>query len=199
MVLMNRQTKPQETAEDENIVEMYWQRNPDAIQETDKKYGHLLWTVAYNVLCDVQDCEECQNDVYLDVWSAIPSTRPTSLAAFAVRIMKRIAIDRYKEKSRQKRIPSQLTMSIEDLKKTISSGVTVEEEYDAKEVSQMISDYVWSLNDRQRYIFIDRYYMAEPVEKTAAELQISMQTAYREIVKIKRGLKKHLERNGVYV
>lgn len=196
---MNRQTKPQETAEDENIVEMYWQRNPDAIQETDKKYGHLLWTVAYNVLCDVQDCEECQNDVYLDVWSAIPSTRPTSLAAFAVRIMKRIAIDRYKEKSRQKRIPSQLTMSIEDLKKTISSGVTVEEEYDAKEVSQMISDYVWSLNDRQRYIFIDRYYMAEPVEKTAAELQISMQTAYREIVKIKRGLKKHLERNGVYV
>lgn len=196
---MNRQTKPQETAEDENIVEMYWQRDPDAIQETDKKYGHLLWTVAYNVLCDVQDCEECQNDVYLDVWNAIPSTRPTSLAAFAVRIMKRIAIDRYKEKSRQKRIPSQLTMSIEDLKKTISSGVTVEEEYDAKEVSQMISDYVWSLNDRQRYIFIDRYYMAEPVEKTAAELQISMQTAYREIVKIKRGLKKHLERNGVYV
>lgn len=196
---MSKQTKPQEIAGDEQIVDMYWQRDPDAIQETDKKYGSLLRTMAYNILCDVQDCEECQNDTYLDVWNAIPSTRPTSFAAFIVRIVKRIAIDRYKEKSRQKRIPSQLTVSIEELKQSLSSGVTVEQEYDAKEVSQMISDYVWQLNERQRYIFIDRYYMLEPVEKTAAELQISVQTAYREIEKIKRGLKKYLEGNGVYV
>ncbi|MBQ7915496.1 MAG: sigma-70 family RNA polymerase sigma factor [Firmicutes bacterium] len=186
-------------AEDEQIVEMYWQRNPDAIQETDQKYGHLLWTVAYNVLCDAQDCEECQNDTYLRVWNAIPSTRPTSFAAYVVRAVKRVALDRYKEKSRQKRIPSQLTVSIEELKRSISSGVTVEEEYDAKEVSQMITDYISSLNDRQQYIFIDRYYMLEPVERTAAELQISVQTAYREIEKIKRGLKRYLEKNGVYV
>ena len=88
---------------------------------------------------------------------------------------------------------------MEELKKSISSGVTVEEEYDAKEVSQMITDYLWSLNERQRHLFIDRYYMLEPVEKTAAELQISVQTAYRELEKIKQGLKKYLERNGVYV
>lgn len=194
---MNR-AKPEE-ANDENIVEMYWQRDPDAIHETDSKYGPLLWSVAYNILCDAQDCEECQNDTYLRVWNAIPSTRPTSFAGYVVQVVKRIAINRYKEKSRQKRIPSQLTISMEELKKSISSGVTVEEEYDAKEVSQMITDYLWSLNERQRHLFIDRYYMLEPVEKTAAELQISVQTAYRELEKIKQGLKKYLERNGVYV
>ena len=194
---MNR-AKPEE-ANDENIVEMYWQRDPDAIHETDSKYGPLLWSVAYNILCDAQDCEECQNDTYLRVWNAIPSTRPTSFAGYVVQVVKRIAINRYKEKSRQKRSPSQLTISMEELKKSISSGVTVEEEYDAKEVSQMITDYLWSLNERQRHLFIDRYYMLEPVEKTAAELQISVQTAYRELEKIKQGLKKYLERNGVYV
>ena len=196
---MSKQTKPQEMINDENIVELYWQRDQNAIQETDKKYGSILWTMAYNILCDAQDCEECRNDAYLDIWNAIPSTRPTSFAAFCMRIMKRIAIDRYKEKTRKKRIPSQLTMSIEELSNSISSGVSVEAEYDAKELSQMITDYVQSLNDRQRYIFIDRYYMLEPVERTAAELQISVQTVYRELDKIKRGLKKYLEGNGVYV
>lgn len=196
---MSKQEKLQGTADDAHIVEMYWQRNPDAIQETDSKYGSLLWTVAYNILCDAQDCEECQNDAYLKVWNAIPSTRPTSFAGYVVQVVKRIALNRYKEKSRQKRIPSQLTVSMEELKKSVSSGITVEEEYDAKEVSQMITDYLWSLNERQQHLFIDRYYMLEPVEKTAAELQISVQTAYREIEKIKRGLKKYLEGNGVYV
>ena len=196
---MSRQEKRQETADDEQIIDMYWHRDPGAIQQTESKYGPLLWSVAYNILCDAQDCEECQNDTYLRVWNAIPSTRPASFAGYVVQVVKRIAINRYKEKTRQKRIPSQLTISMEELKKSISSGITVEEEYDAKEVSRMITDYLWSLNERQRHLFIDRYYMLEPVEKTAAELRISIQTAYRELEKIKQGLKKYLEKNGVYV
>ena len=172
--------KLKDAADDEQIVDMYWHRDPGAIQQTESKYGPLLWSVAYNILCDAQDCEECQNDTYLRVWNAIPSTRPASFAGYVVQVVKRIAINRYKEKTRQKRIPSQLTISMEELKKSISSGITVEEEYDAKEVSRMITDYLWSLNERQRHLFIDRYYMLEPVEKTAAELRISIQTAYRE-------------------
>ena len=196
---MSRQEKRQETADDEQIIDMYWHRDPGAIQQTESKYGPLLWSVAYNILCDAQDCEECQNDTYLRVWNAIPSTRPASFAGYVVQVVKRIAINRYKEKTRPKRIPSQLTISMEELKKSISSGITVEEEYDAKEVSRMITDYLWSLNERQRHLFIDRYYMLEPVERTAAELRISIQTAYRELEKIKQGLKKYLEKNGVYV
>ena len=195
---MSRQEKRQETADDEQIIDMYWHRDPGAIQQTESKYGPLLWSVAYNILCDAQDCEECQNDTYLRVWNAIPSTRPASFAGYVVQVVKRIAINRYKEKTRQKRIPSQLTISMEELKKSISSGITVEEEYDAKEVSRMITDYLWSLNERQRHLFIDRYYMLEPVEKTAAEHRISIQTAYRELEKSKQALKKYPEKNGVY-
>jgi RNA polymerase sigma-70 factor (ECF subfamily) len=113
--------------------------------------------------------------------------------------MRWVALARYKEKSRKKRIPSQLTLSLEELEDCISSGVLVEESYEAKEIGEMISNFVWSLNDRQRYLFMDRYYLAEPVEKTAADLSISVQTAYRELGKIKQSLKEYLERNGVRV
>ena len=199
---MNKRDKSDQTAvlpNDEKLIDMYWERNPDAIQETDKKYGNVLRNVAYNILSDYQDCEECQNDTYFRVWKAIPSTRPTVFYTFIVRIMRWVALTRYKEKSRKKRIPSQLTLSLEELEDSISSELLVEDSYEAKEIGEMISNYVWSLNDRQRYLFMDRYYLAEPVEKTAADLSISVQTAYRDLGKIKQGLKEYLERNGIFV
>lgn len=196
---MREQEQSSVPTNDEKIVDMYWERNPDAIQETDKKYGKVLHSVAYNILFDELDCEECQNDTYLGIWNAIPSTRPAVFSAFVMRIMRWTAISRYKEKSRKKRIPSQLTVSLDELADSISSGVQVEEEYETKLLGKLISDYVWSLNDKQRYLFVDRYYLAEPVEKTAFDLSISVQSAYRELRKIKQGLKEYLERNGVHI
>lgn len=190
---------PQAFASDEEIVDMYWQRDPDAIRETDQKYGRLLQSTAFNILADLEDSEECQNDAYLKIWNAIPSARPTEFYAFIVQITRRIAIDRYREKSRKKRVPSQLTLSIEELKNSLSSSMSVEEEYDAKILGELITKYVRGLNARQQYIFVDRYYMAEPVEKIASDLSISLRTAYREIDKIKADLKKYLEGNGIYV
>jgi RNA polymerase sigma-70 factor (ECF subfamily) len=81
----------------------------------------------------------------------------------------------------------------------ISSGVTVEDVYEAKELGKMISEYVRGLNSRQRYIFMDRYYFAEPVERIASDLSISTQVVYKEIRKIKQGLREYLEGNGVHV
>lgn len=196
---MEKHTEQQSVASDEKIIDMYWQRDPDAIQETENKYGHLLHKVAYNILYDTLDCEECRNDTYLRIWNSIPSDKPTAFSAFVIRIMRRIAIDRYRMKSSKKRIPSQLTVSIEDLKQSISNDLPVEEAYDAKMVGGLITSYIRGLSDRQKYIFMDRYYMAESVEKTAADLSISVRTTYREIEKIKQGLKEYLERNGVYV
>lgn len=196
---MKEQSTQQVSTSDEKIIDMYQERNPNAIQETDEKYGALLRNVAYNILSDALDCEECQNDTYFDVWNAIPSARPTAFSAFIVQIMRRTAIDRYRKKSSKRRVPSQLTLSIEDLENSICNSLSIEEAYEAKEIGKMVNDYVASLNDRQRYIFIDRYYMAESVEKIASDLAIPVKTAYLEIGKIKKGLRKYLERNGVHV
>lgn len=193
---MSRLTEKQAIVADEQIIEMYWQRNELAIQETDKKYGQFLFRIAYNILHDRLDCEECRNDAYLDTWNAIPPTRPVAFLAFITQITRCIALDRYKEKSRKKRIPSELTVSIEDMNETLSM---VDAHYDIKEIGRVINEYVKSLSERQRYIFIDRFYLAESVETISTDLSISVATVYREIEKIKQGLKIHLERNDVYI
>ena len=196
---MSRLIEKQAVVADEQIIEMYWQRNELAIQETDKKYGQFLFRIAYNTLHDRLDCEECQNDAYLDTWNAIPPTRPIVFSAFITQITRRIALDRYKEKSRKKRIPSELTVSIEDMNETLHDYSMVDAHYDIKEIGRVINEYVKKLSDRQRYIFIDRFYLAESVETISTDLSISVATVYREIEKIKHGLKIHLERNDVYI
>ena len=113
--------------------------------------------------------------------------------------MRRIAINRYKEKTSKKRIPSELTVSMEDMHDTLHSGNTVEADYEAEEIGKLINDYVRELSERQQYIFIDRFYLAESVETIAVDLTISVPTVYREIEKIKQGLRSHLERNDVFI
>ena len=196
---MEKRTMPQTAIGDDQIIDMYWERNPDAIQKTEQKYGPLLRKVAYNVLFDDLDCEECKNDTYLRIWNSIPTTKPTAFSAFITHITRCIAIDRYKTKHSKKLIPSHLIAPIEELKQLASNDLSLEDAYDAKVVGALITEYLRGLDDRQKYIFMDRYYMAEPVEKIAADLSISVRTTYREIDKLKQGLREYLEKNGVYI
>ena len=98
---MKKSLKTQLLDQDEQIVEKYRRRDPNAIQETEQKYGSMLQKVAYNILFDIQDCEEWKNDTYLKIWNTIQSTRPTVFPAFIIHVMRQIAINRYKEKTQK--------------------------------------------------------------------------------------------------
>ncbi len=184
---------------DERIIELYWQRDENALRQTEAKYGRMLFHLAYNILHDRSDCEECLNDTLLCVWNRIPPTRPNVFSAFISKIMRDIAVDKYREKTRDKRIPSELTVSMDDLNDMLHSDDSPDEEYLAEELGQIISDYVRSLSARQQYIFIERYYLFATIASIAEELGIGLATVHRETNKIKQGLKAHLEKNGVYV
>ncbi len=184
---------------DEQIIEMYWQRNEGAIKKTDEKYGKMIFRIAYNILYDTADCDECKNDTYLRIWDSIPPTRPSAFAPYISRITRNIAIDRYKEKQCIKRIPSEYTVAFDDLCNTVCTADSPEASCSANETAELINAYAKGLPEKQQYIFVGRFYFAETMEHIANTLGISIATVYREITKLKLGLKKHLERNGVYV
>ena len=90
---MELQTRQAAKMSDEQIVELYWQRDEQAIKETDIKYKSFLLSVAINIVHDMCDSEECLNDTYIGAWNAIPPARPVALQAFLGAIMRRTAID----------------------------------------------------------------------------------------------------------
>ncbi len=185
--------------DDEQIIDLYWNRDETAIEGTDIKYGKFLFKIAYNILNDSCDCKECQNDTYLGIWNSIPPTRPNVFPAFITKITRRIAINRYKEKRAKRNIPSEFTASMEDLYDTLQSTESVEADVEAEEIGRLISNYVRGLSKKNRYIFVGRFYMADSVEQIAQELNLTSSSIYKALDRIKTGLKNHLERNGVII
>ena len=190
---MELQTKQREIVSDEQIVELFWQRDEKAIRQTDMKYRKFLLSVAYNILHDVCDSEECLNDTYIDAWNSIPPSKPTILQAFLATIMRRRAIDCYKLRKRQKRISSELTVSLSEVENFIS---TDEDITDTKELGRLVSDFIRSLSERRMYIFMSRYYVARPIKETARLLGCSEATVNKEISAIKLALKQRLTEEG---
>ena len=62
--------------DDREIVELYWQRDEQAIRETEQKYGAYLFKIAMNILNNEEDSRECVNDTYFKAWSGMPDDRP---------------------------------------------------------------------------------------------------------------------------
>ena len=81
--------------DDLQIIELYFARDEKAIKETDIRYGKLCFNLANNILSNNQDSEECVNDTYLNVWNAIPPTRPNHFMASICKIGVRDGVEAY--------------------------------------------------------------------------------------------------------
>lgn len=179
---------------DEQIIDLYWGREERAITETDFKYGQFLYRIAMNILADRCDSEECQNDTYLHTWNAIPPARPTAFRVFLARITRNLSINRYKEKNAQKRVPSHLTVALDEVCLT-----EVPEDADVATLGRLINEYLRTLGSNARYIFIERYYFAVSVKNIAAALQMTESNVYKQLMQLKCGLREYLSKGGITV
>ena len=181
---------------DDEIVELYWQRQEKAIHATDKKYGKYLYTVASNILRDGQDSEESLNDTYLGAWNAMPPNRPNRLHVFLSKITRNISLGRVRKRTAEKRIPPELILSLEELDDGMCFEVGEDEKYLIRQLGYILNGYLASLSDRRTFIFVCRYYYGDSVESIAKMLGLSVNTISRELSTIRRGLKEILAKEG---
>ena len=117
---------------DQQIVELYWNRDERAIHETDLKYRKYLYKIAYNILANEEDCEESINETYLRIWNSIPTNQPQILSAYVGKIIRELSIDIYRTRHRKKRQGSEYAVSLEELKECTTGMNATEEVVDAK-------------------------------------------------------------------
>lgn len=181
---------------DEKIIELYWNREERAISATDDKYGRYLFTIAYNILRDELDCEECLNDTYLGTWNSIPPTRPNVFQVFLSKIMRNVAFDKYRKNSASKRIPSEMIVSIDELDKYMIYDMSAEEEFLIKDIGRILSDYLRGLPDREEFMFVCRYYYSDYISDIAKMLELNPKTVTKSLTKLREDLKAKLEKEG---
>lgn len=191
----SNERKSEMLLKDEEINELFFDRDEKAITELDKKYGAYLKTVAADMTADRRDAEECVNDAYLAAWNSIPPNRPASLQAYLTVLIRHAVLDVIKKSKRARRIPKKLYAPLDELTDLIPGG-DADSLLDARELAGIINGYISSLSSRRRYIFMSRYYVNRSIGEIAQRLDLSASTVKKELASIKAGLKEKLLQEG---
>ncbi len=182
--------------EDNDIIQLYWDRCEKAITETKNKYSRFLFHIAGAILQNRQDMEEAENETYLRVWNAVPADRPSHFSAYLAKIMRRICIDTYRKQSAEKRGASEYTVSLEELEECVPGGGDPADEAQLRALSQDIDRFLDTLPNRDRYIFIRRYFYAESINEIADSLHLTQSNVKVILSRTRQKLRSFLIREG---
>ena len=182
---------------DSEIVNLYWKRSEQAVVETAKKYGKYCHTIAYNILENTEDSEECVNDTYLSAWRTIPPKKPSVLRTFLGRLTRNISIDLFRKKHADKRDSGNAYSLLDELSECVSGTDNVFDDLDAKEISGMISSFLGSIKETDRIIFVLRYWYGYPVDDISKKTGLSTNNVSVRLSRTRKALADHLRERGI--
>ena len=184
--------------DDEKIVAFYIQRSQQAILETRKKYGAYCRVIARRILTNLRDVEECENDAYLAAWNTIPPQIPRKLSIFLGRIIRNIALDKHSYNTAKKR-NNEFEVILTELEECLASSHTVETSYEAGELAQYISQFLYTLDEQSRNIFIQRYWYSYSIKDISLHFQMSSSKVKSNLFRTRNKLRFYLESEGLYI
>lgn len=182
--------------EDKNIVQLYWDRDEKAISASEKKYGAYCRSIAHNILGNREDEQECVNDTWLGAWNSMPPHRPNVLSVFLGKITRNLSLSRYRRQSAQKRGGGQAALVLEEIEEIVSGGESVEQEVDRRELVEAINDFLASLPETRRSIFLCRYWYMDSVGEIAQRFGMTENYVSVTLSRLRAKLQKYLAERG---
>lgn len=183
--------------DDREIIDLYWERSEKALTATIEKYGNYCRSIAYNILHNYEDVEECINDTCLRAWDAMPPERPDCLSAYLGKITRNLALNRVKYYEAKRRGWSQTEKALEELMECIPTTMDVEQQFSETLVIKALEDFLMEQPKEQRNIFVRRYWYMMPIKEIAEAYGISESKAMSLLYRMRKKLKKYLEKEGI--
>ena len=185
--------------EDKIILNLFWERDEAALDQVKKKYGRSLHKVAYNILSNNHDAEECVNDTMHRAWEAIPPKRPNFLGAYLAKITRNLSFKRWRAAGAQKRGGGQADLMLSELEQAIPMAKTAEDEFDYNLTVSTINQFLRGMDTGNRVIFIRRYFFGDSIQDISQQLKSSESKVKSTLFRARQKLKIHLEKEGVVV
>ena len=182
--------------EDKDIVQMYWDRNEQAIAETSAKYGRYCTAIAMNILNNLENAEECVNDTYLNAWNSIPPHKPGMLSAFLGKIVRNLSLNKYKHIHTAKRGGNELPLILDELGDIVSDEEEVIDIVIRNELIKTINDFIAALSEEKQYMFFRRYWYSDSIKAIAAVCGRTENYISVELGRIRKKLREYLTERG---
>ena len=180
--------------DDKSIIDLYLDRSEQAISETSVKYGKYCFSIAFNILSDKEDSEESVNDTYLAAWNNIPPRVPSILSTFLGKITRNISLNRWKSRRAYKRGGGEVPLALDELEECISTGESVEDTFEKKELLRSMNRFLDALPDTERNLFVCRYWYLDPIHDIAQRFGFTESKVTSMRHRIRGKLRKHLEK-----
>lgn len=181
--------------EDLQIIELYFARSENAIKETKSKYGKRFLRIAYNILRNAEDAEECENDTYLRAWNSIPPKEPVPLSAYLSKITRNLALQKYEYYSAKKRNKN-MELIFDELEDCIPGSDDPESHYKEGELGKAIDAFLRGIDREDRTIFILRYWHSDSVKEIAKRFHFSESKVKSSLFRSRNKLRTYLVKEG---
>lgn len=180
--------------DDARIIQLYWDRDEQAIRATSEKYGRYCASIARNILGNPEDAEECVNDTYLHAWNAMPPHRPALLPTFLGRLTRNLSLNKCRYLTARRR--SGVTLALEELSDVVSGTALPEQELQSRELLAAIDAFLAALPQKKRRIFVCRYWYFDSIPSIAAQFGTTENAVSAVLSRTRRKLCHHLAGRG---
>lgn len=183
---------------DEEIIALFLAREQSGIGELAKKYSFYCQKIAWNLLGNKEDTEECLNDTWYTVWSRIPPTVPPVLSHFCGRITRNLSIDRLRQKYAGKRPDTHMVDVLGEMEQ-LNVSYTIDDQLAEKELLKSINDFLGQMRAEDRDIFVRRYWFMDSIAEIAGRHQMSEGSVKMNLYRSRKKLLKKLEKEGNFL
>ncbi len=185
--------------EDNKIIDLYWARSQQAVEESETKYGSYCRAIARGILSLEEDAEECVNDTWLHAWNAMPPQRPNILSAFFGKLTRNLSLDRWRRERAAKRGGSQVEAALHELEDCLPDRRTPDDALDASETAALISAFLRAQPELDRRLFVRRYFHMESLAALGERFGLTQGQIKSRLHRTRQKLKLALEQEGVAV
>ncbi len=183
--------------QDTQIIDLYWSRDERAITESQKNYGSYCYSIAYHILYDSSDADECVNDTWFRAWNAMPPKRPNRLSLFLGAITRNLSLDRWKGKHAMKRGNGETMLALDELAECVPDRHNTEDAVETAELERLLNRFLHTLPERECNVFLRRYWYVEEYGEIAERYGMKLNTVKTTLFRTRNRLKQFLEKEGI--
>ena len=180
--------------EDREIIDLYFARSERAIRETERKYGRQVQGVAYGILRNRADAEECAGDTWMRAWNAMPPQRPDRLGAWLMRVARNLSLDRLRRSGAMKR--GETALALDELTEVVAD---VRDEADDGEIMAVVNGFLARQRQVNRVMFLRRYWYMDGVPEIARRVGRTEGAVRVTLYRMRKGLRAALEKEGIAI
>lgn len=181
-----------------DLIKLFWSRDERALEETQKRYADYCFNLANNILNNPQDAEECVNDAYLRIWRSIPPAKPANFVAYLAKTVHNLSVDKLKARMRGKR--NAPIVAFEELEDCLfSEDDIISENIAISQLQDTIDRFLRTCSERDRAIFIRRYFFCETKEFISDKFGTSISNTTKILIRTRNKLKDYLKKEGYYL